>query len=80
PPPNYVKMHHMDPLLGPLPGHHQQHMRFSPMMDDNFSMGPPPHHHPHMHPSHHQMHPHMHPSHHQMHLNDGRPLPPQSIN
>ncbi|CAF0881090.1 unnamed protein product [Rotaria sp. Silwood1] len=70
PPPHYVKMHHMDPLLGPPPGHQQQHMRFSPMMDDNFGMGPP-HHHP-------QMHPHMHP-HHPMHLNDGRP-PPQSIN
>ncbi len=73
PPPHYVKMHNMDPLLGPPPGHQQSHMRFSPMMDDSFGMGPP-HHHSHMHP-------HMHPSHHPMHLNDGRqPPPPQAIN
>ena len=80
PPPHYIKMHNMDPSLGPpLPGHPQQHMRFSPMMDDGFAMGPP-HHHPHMHP-------HMH-GHHPMHLNDGRPPqqqqqqppPPQAIN
>jgi len=71
PPPHYIKMHNMDPSLGPPPGHQQAHMRFSPMMDDSFAMGPP-HHHPHMHP-------HMHPPHHPMHLNDGRP-PPQAIN
>jgi hypothetical protein len=64
-------MHNMDPLLGPPPGHQQTHMRFSPMMDDSFGMGPP-HHHPHMHP-------HMHPPHHPMHLNDGRQPPPQAI-
>ena len=80
PPPHYVKMHSMDPLLGPPHGHHhhhhhhhhqqqQQHMRFAPVMDDSFSMGPPP-------PSSH-MHPHMHP--YPMHPNDVRP-PPQSIN
>jgi hypothetical protein len=55
-------------------------MRFAPMMDDGFGMGPPPPshqpHHPHMHP---HMHPHLQMHHHQMHPNDGRP-PPQSIN
>jgi len=72
PPPHYMKMSNMDPsLMGP--GHPQQHLRFPPMMDDGFGMGPlPPHpHHPHMHP------------HHPMHLNDSRlppPPPPQSIN
>jgi hypothetical protein len=69
----------MDPWLGPPPGHPQQHMRFAPMMDDGFGMGPPP---PSHHPHHPHMHPHMHPHpqmhHHQMHPNDGRP--PQSIN
>ena len=86
PPPHYVKMHNMDPLLGPPHGHQQQqqHMRFALVMDDSFGMGPPPpSHHPHMHP---HMHPHpqMHP--YPMHPNDGRPqptpqsLPPQSIN
>ena len=72
PPPHYVKMSNMDPaLMGP--GHPQQHLRFPPMMDEGFGMGPmPPHpHHPHMHP------------HHPMHLNDSRlppQPPPQSIN
>ena len=77
-----MKMHGMDPLLGPPPpGHQPQHMRYPPMMDDGFGMGPPqpgPHpHHPHMHPHmspHQQMHPHP------MHPQDGRPLPPQAIN
>jgi hypothetical protein len=70
-------MHSMDPLLGPPPGHQQQHMRFAPMMDDGFGMGPPPpSHHPHMHP---HMHPHQQMHHHPMHPNDGR-QPPQSIN
>ncbi|CAF1162060.1 unnamed protein product [Rotaria sp. Silwood1] len=83
PPPHYMKMHNMDPLLGPPPGHQQQHMRFVPMMDDSFCMGPPP---PSHHPHHPHMHPHMHPHpqmhHHPMHPNDGRPPPPppQSIN
>ena len=69
PPSHYVKMHHMDPLIGPLPSHHhqqQQHMRFSPMVNDNFAMGTP---HPHLY---------IHPPH-SMHGNDDRPLP-QSIN
>lgn len=82
PPPHYMKMHNMDPLLGPPPGHQQQHMRFVPMMDDGYCMGPPPpppppSHHPHMHPHMHS-HPQMHP--HPMHPNDGRPPPPQAIN
>ncbi|CAF1524121.1 unnamed protein product [Adineta steineri] len=83
PPPHYVKMHNMDPSLGPPPpGHPQQHMRFGPMMDDGFGMGPPP---PSHHPHHPHMHPHMHPHsqmhHQQMHPNDGRPPPPpQAIN
>lgn len=80
-PPHYMKMHNMDPLLGgpPPPGHQQQHMRFMPMMDEGFGMGPPPSHHPHPPHMHPHMHPHgqMHP--HPMHPNDGRP-PPQSIN
>ena len=82
PPPHYAKMSNMDPLLGPPPGHSQQHMRFGPMMDDGFGMGPP---HPSHHPHHPQMHSHMHPHpqmhHHQMHPNDPRlPPPPQAIN
>ena len=81
PPPHYMKMHNMDPLLGPPQGHQPQHVRFPPMMEDGFGMGPPPSHYPH-HP---HMHPHMHPHpqmhHHQMHPNDGRlPPPPQAIN
>ncbi|UJR28641.1 hypothetical protein I4U23_009873 [Adineta vaga] len=85
PPSHYAKMHNMDPMLGPPPGHPQQHMRFPPMMEDGFGMGPPPpsshhSHHPHMHP---HMHPHLQMHHQLMHPNDGRPPPPpppQSIN
>jgi hypothetical protein len=80
PPPHYIKMHNSDPMLGPPHGHQAPpppHMRYGPMMDDGFNMGPPPpSHHPHMHPHmnpHAQMHPH------QIHPTDGR-LPPQSIN
>ena len=82
PPPSYGKMPNMDPMMGPPPGHPQQHMRYGPMMDDCFGMGPPP---PSHHPPHPHMHPHMHPQpsmqHHQMHPNDGRLGPStQSIN
>lgn len=80
PPPNYGKMG-MDPMLGSPMNHPNQHMRYGPMMDDGFGMGPPPQshhpHHPHMHPHMHQP-PGMHPS--PMHPNDGRLGPPQSMN